>query len=328
MSAPTRRGCSAEHLSEVPTTGSERAAEPSRACPAPGASLPRSPDLFGRLDGRVAKGISPGVSEVRPYRNLIPEHCFDYRPPAGLGCVTGRRVVSRLVAYELQDSIAMITMDDGKANVLSLEMLTEVNAALDRAAADRAVVVLSGRDGIFSGGFDLGVIRAGGSEAIAMVRAGFELAERTLSFPMPIVIACTGHAVAMGAFLLLSGDYRVGALGPYKYTANEVAIGLTMPLAAIEILRQRLAPAQFNRAAMLAEPFSPQAALEAGFLDQVVEPTEVQSIARAVAVSLSSLDMPAHFATKLRVRAQTLETLRAGIDADHATLRRAAFSVP
>jgi enoyl-CoA hydratase len=236
--------------------------------------------------------------------------------------------VGTLVAYKLEDSIATITMDDGKVNALSLQMLTELNVALDRAAADQALVVLSGRDGVFSGGFDLGVIRAGGSEAIAMVRAGFELAERALSFPMPIVIACTGHAVAMGAFLLLSGDYRVGVLGPYKFTANEVAIGLTMPLAAIEILRQRLAPAQFNRAAMLAEPFSPQAALEAGFLDQLVEPMEVQSTARAVAVSLSSLDMPAHFATKLRVRAHTLDALRAGIDADHATLRRAALSVP
>ena len=235
--------------------------------------------------------------------------------------------MSPLVGYELHDSIATITMDDGHVNVLALQMLTELDAALDRAAADRAVVVLSGREGIFSAGFDLRVLRAGGSEAIAMVRAGFELAERVLAFPTPIVVACTGHAVAMGTFLLLSGDHRVGALGPYKFTANEVAIGLTMPFAAIEILRQRLAPAQFNRAAMLAEPFSPQAALEAGFVDQVVEPTEVQATARSVAVSLSALDMPAHFATKLRVRARTLETLRAGIDADYATLRRAALSV-
>jgi len=236
--------------------------------------------------------------------------------------------VSPLVGYELHDSIATITMDDGHVNVLALQMLTELDAALDRAAADRAVVVLSGREGIFSAGFDLRVLRAGGSEAIAMVRAGFELAERVLAFPTPIVVACTGHAVAMGTFLLLSGDHRVGALGPYKFTANEVAIGLTMPFAAIEILRQRLAPAHFNRAVMLAATFSPEAAVEAGFLDQAVEPSEVHSIARATAVALSSLDMRAHAATKLRARSHTLEAIRAGIDADYAAFRRPALSFP
>lgn len=236
--------------------------------------------------------------------------------------------MSTLVSYEMHDSIANITFDDGNVNVMSLPMLTELGAALDRAAADRAVVLLSGRNGIFSAGFDLRVLRAGGSEAIAMVRAGFELAERVLAFPMPVVIACTGHAVAMGTFLLLAGDYRVGARGPYKFTANEVAIGLTMPLAAIEILRQRLTPAHFNRAVMLAETFSPETAVEAGFLDQVVEPAEIQSVARATAVAVSSLDMRAHAATKLRARAPSLEAIRAGIDADYAALRRPALSLP
>lgn len=236
--------------------------------------------------------------------------------------------MTELVGYELRDSIATITMDDGRVNALSLQMLTALGAALDRAAADRAVVVLSGRDGIFSAGFDLRVLRAGGSEAIAMVRAGFELAERALAFPMPIVVACTGHAVAMGSFLLLSGDYRVGARGPYKFTANEVAIGLTMPFAAIEILRQRLTPACFNRATLLAETFAPEAAVEAGFLDAVVDASEVQTTARSTAVALSSLDMPAHAATKLRARAHTLEAIRAGIDADYAALRHPVLTSP
>ena len=174
------------------------------------------------------------------------------------------------VRYELHDTVATITMDDGKVNVMSPPMLQELNAALDRAAADRAVVLLSGRPGVFSAGFDLaaapGGRPGGGRHAARRVRAGGAL----LAFPMPVVIACTGHAVAMGVFLLLSGDYRVGAAGDYESTANEVAIGLTMPRAAVEILRQRLAPAHFNRAVMLAEPFSPANAVEAGILDRVV----------------------------------------------------------
>ena len=224
--------------------------------------------------------------------------------------------MSAFVTYELKDAIATITMDDGKVNVMSLRMQAELNGALDRAAADRAVVVLSGRSAVFSAGFDLAVLRAGGTDSIAMVRGGFELAERVLSFPTPVVVACTGHAVAMGVFLLLSGDYRVGAAGSYKIAANEVAIGLTMPWAAVEVLRQRLTPSCFNRAAMLSEPFSPDNAVEAGFLDRVVGVAEVHDVARSTAVTLSALDMDAHAATKLRARAHALQAIRAGIDAD------------
>ena len=234
--------------------------------------------------------------------------------------------MGKLVSYQLEDSIATLTMDDGKVNVLTLQMLTELNAALDQATADRAVVVLTGRAGVFSAGFDLAVLRSGGSEALAMLRAGFELAERILSFPTPVLIACTGHAVAMGVFLLLSGDYQVGSAGPYKITANEVAIGLTMPRAAIEICRQRLAPAHFNRAVINAEVFSPGEAVAGGFLDRVVQPSELHDVARAAAVELAKLDMNAHAATKLRARNHGLTAIRAAIEADDAALRGASAS--
>jgi enoyl-CoA hydratase len=232
--------------------------------------------------------------------------------------------MTTIVGYRLEGSVATITMDDGKVNAMSLRVITEVNAALDRAEADRAVVVLAGREGVFSAGFDLPVLRAGGSEAAVMVRAGFELAERVLSFPTPVVIACTGHAVAMGVFLLLSGDYRVGASGRFKITANEVAIGLTMPRAAVEILRQRLAPAYFNRAVTIAEPFSPDDAVAAGFVDRLVAPAEVPGVAHGVAMQLTGLDMVAHAATKRRAREGTLAAIRTGIDADFAAFRARA----
>lgn len=226
--------------------------------------------------------------------------------------------MTTLVTYRLEDSIATITLDDGKVNAMSLRMLTELNAALDQATADRAVVLLSGREGVFSAGFDLSTLKAGGADAIAMVRAGFELSARVLSFPTPVVIACTGHAMAMGVFLLLSGDYRVGTAGAYKFAANEVAIGLTMPLAAVEILRQRLTPATFNRAVTLAEPFSPANAVEAGFVDRVVAASELAGVTRSTAVALSKLNMDAHAASKLRARQPTLNAIRAAIDADNA----------
>jgi len=225
------------------------------------------------------------------------------------------------VSYRLDDSIATITMDDGKVNALSLQMLQELDKSFDQAAADHAVVVLTGRDGVFSAGFDLSVLRGGGPDALTMLQAGFRLAERLLSFPTPVVIACPGHAIAMGVFLVLSGDYRIGVLGPYKLLANEVAIGLTMPRAAVEICRQRLGPASFNRAVILAEPFSPEDAVPAGFLDRIVEPSNLEEACRSTAVQLGSLNMNAHAASKLRARGATLSALRAAIEADDAELQ-------
>ena len=230
-----------------------------------------------------------------------------------------------LVTYRLHDAVATITMDDGKVNVLSLAMLAGLGDALDRAAADRAAVVLTGREGVFSAGFDLPVLRAGGTEAAEMLHAGFDLAARLLAFPVPVVVACPGHAIAMGAFLVLSGDYRIGARGPYKLTANEVAIGITVPQAAVEICRQRLTPACFNRAVVLAEVFRPDDAVAAGFLDLTVAPAELAGAAAGAAAELARLDLDAHAATKLRARRQALAALREAIDADdHAYRARLA----
>ena len=149
-----------------------------------------------------------------------------------------------------------------------------------------------------------------------MLRGGFELAERLLGFPCPVVIACTGHAVAMGSFLLCSGDYRIGASEAFRLQANEVAIGLTMPLPALAILRYRLTPSAFDRAVGLAEAFTPQEAVDAGFLDRVVASDAVITTALEVATSFESLDATAHAATKRRARATVLAEVRSGIESE------------
>src|SRR3990172_9962019 len=222
-----------------------------------------------------------------------------------------------LTTYELSSNVATIALDDGKVNALSLQMLGEINAALDRAESDKAAAVILGREGRFSGGFDLNVLRGGGGDGLTMLREGFTLAERLLSFPTPVVIGCTGHAIAMGAFLLLSADYRIGAAGPFKIQANETAIGLTLPTAAFEITRGRLAPAHLPPALALAEVYAPDdTAIAAGFLDRVVPPADVASESRATAATLAKLSMPAHAVNKLKGRDATLKALRAAIEAE------------
>jgi enoyl-CoA hydratase len=249
------------------------------------------------------------LTRARPNRIVVPKQRFDTRP-------IGENEMGDRVGYERRDSIAEIAMDDGKLNLLSPDMLAELAGAFDRAEADRAVVVLAGRPGVFSAGFDLGVLRGGAAPAARMVQMGFELAERILAFPSPVVIACTGHAIAMGAFLVLSGDYRIGALGAHRIGANEVAIGIRMPHFGVEICRQRLAPAHFSRAVALAEIYSPEDAVAAGFLDRTAPAESVADVARGIAGRLAQLDRDVHAASKLRARDHTLRAIRAAIEAD------------
>ncbi len=222
------------------------------------------------------------------------------------------------VHYQHRVGIAEIRIDDGKVNALSQDLFGELGTAFDHAVADRAIVVLLGRTGVFSAGFDLRVLRAGGAEANALVRTGFELAERILAFPTPVVIACTGHAIAMGVFLVLAGDYRIGAQGAFRIGANEVAIGIPMPHFGVEMCRQRLAPAHFQRAVALAEMYAPEDAVAAGFLDRVVPAADVLRAAREVAAQLAKLPVEVHAASKLRARDHALRAIRAAIEADTA----------
>jgi enoyl-CoA hydratase len=225
------------------------------------------------------------------------------------------------VNCQMEGGVARIVMDDGKVNALSPQLLEELHEAFERAAADGLPVVLRGREGIFSAGFDLKVLTGGGGGGPDLLKAGFTLAERILSHPAPVVVACTGHAIAMGLFLTLSGDYRIGVAGPYRLTANEVAIGMTLPRTATEICRYRLSPAAFDRAVVLAEVFSPETAVPAGILDRVVERDEFDAAVEETLTRLGALNMAAHRATKLRARAGLLQILHEAVSADDADFR-------
>jgi enoyl-CoA hydratase len=219
------------------------------------------------------------------------------------------------VNYELNESVATIVLDDGKVNVLGPDMQAAINEALDRAEKDSAkAVVLAGNQRVFSGGFDLAVFRSGDAQAaLGMLAGGFELAVRCLTFPKPVIMAATGPAIAMGSFLLLSGDHRVGAPNS-RCQAIEVAIGMTIPISAIEILRMRLTPAAFHRGVSLAATFEGDEAITAGWLDEIVEASQVLSRAQEVAGAAATLHAGAHLATKLKARDSALKAIRAGID--------------
>ena len=220
------------------------------------------------------------------------------------------------VAYRLEDGVATITMDDGKVNVMSTAMLKDLDAALDRAEMDQAVVVLrSARKGIFSAGFDLKIFAANdAARSVEMVRTGAELALRLMAHPFPTIGLMEGHAFPMGTFLLLACDVRIGAEGKFRMGLNEVAIGISPPTFAIELARSRVHPAWLSRTAVLGEMYEPDEALAAGFLDKVVPGDEVEATAATTAAALRSLHQPSLALAKQRLRRAAMAAMREGID--------------
>ena len=224
---------------------------------------------------------------------------------------------NKLVTYTFEDGISTIALDDGKANVMSVQMINEINAALDQAESNGGVVILTGREKMFSGGFDLGVFKSGDKEeTYTMLSSGARLAERLLSFPLPTITACSGHAVAMGIFLLVATDYRIAIEGESKFAANEVAIGMTVPHFAIRVLRQRLTPQQLNKAVNFAYYFSTKEALQAGIVDELTSADQLMEVAKARAQDALKLDAAAHTSSKLRMREVLLQDIANDIERD------------
>jgi enoyl-CoA hydratase len=223
-----------------------------------------------------------------------------------------------LIDFDISDKIAVITLKNGKVNAISPQVITEINSALDQAQAAKAIVILTGQAGIFSGGYDLKTMKESSASAVSLVTAGSTLARRMLSFPFPIIGACSGHAIAKGAFLLLSCDYRIGTSGPFKLGLNEVAIGMTMHQAGIKLARNRIPINYLTRSVINAELFNPETAILAGFLDTVVEPERLMETAITAAKQMLTLNMTAHHGTKLKEREDILKGLDEAIAIDSA----------
>ena len=224
--------------------------------------------------------------------------------------------MNELVAYSLDNGVATLTLNNGKVNAVSHALITDFNAALDQAAQSKAIVIVTGQPGILSGGYDLKIMMSSPQNAVDLVTAGSTLARRMLSHPQPIIVACTGHAVAKGAFMLLSADYRIGVEGPFNIGLNEVQIGMTMHHVGIELARERLTKPAFQRSVINAEMFNPQSAVAAGFLDKVVSADQLMVVAQEHAQTLKKINLTAHKNTKLKVRKAFLELLDQAIEID------------
>ncbi len=232
-------------------------------------------------------------------------------------------VTTEIVSSETGAGVLVVHLDDGKANALSAATIAAVAAALDTAEADDSIgaVVLHGRPGKFCAGFDLTVMRGGEVEAIVgLVSDGGDLVRRLYGCGVPVVAACTGHALAAGALLLLGCDLRIGADIDCKIGLNEVAIGMVLPAWAITIAQERLSRRHLQPAVALAQVFDGRGAVDAGYLDQVVAEGDVLASALAHAQALAQLHGRAYAGTVRALRGEVLARMAEQTAADRAAL--------
>lgn len=217
------------------------------------------------------------------------------------------------MSYSIENDIAVLRLDDGKANAVSHDLIDLMMGSLDDAEDKAKAFVILGREGMFSGGFDLKEIQKGPEAAAALVGRGAEMMHRLFSYPMPLIAGCTGHAIAAGAFMLLASDTRIGTAGDFKLGLNETAISMVLPVFGFELARTRLSKRHQTAAIVQSQLFSPNDAVDVGFLDQVVEAGELESACLKVAEQLSQLPTKVYGAQKRKLREQPLATMAADL---------------
>lgn len=222
----------------------------------------------------------------------------------------------------VDDGVAVVAFDDGKANAVSHAVVDALHAALDAAEADDAVqsIVIVGRPGMFSAGFHLPTMTESLESMRGLVGAGARLLARMATCPLPIVAAASGHALANGALMLLASDTRVGAEGTFKIGLNEVGIGMQLPVFAIDLARERLAADHLIPATLQARIYDPAGAVEAGYLDEVVPADDLLATAVDRARALGQIRRSAYAETKTRLRGPVAEHMLATLDEDLASV--------
>lgn len=222
--------------------------------------------------------------------------------------------MSDLLSYDVTDDVATIQLDDGKANAFSNLMFDAVNAAMDKADAEAKIIVIRGRDGIFSAGYNLKELMLGGDTAVQLVKRGSEFAVRMMETRKPIIVAGDGHIIALGAFLFLAADYRISRKGPFQVGLPETANGLPMHNFGRELAMPRLSQRHFSRAFINGEMFSPDTAVEVGYVDEAVDDMDA-AIAKSIAF-FKSISLNAFAINKPRGHQTLMPGLKQAIQDD------------
>jgi enoyl-CoA hydratase len=205
----------------------------------------------------------------------------------------------KIATLKKDEDISILTLNDGKANVFSAEMSKQVNECLDQVETEKGCLIITGKEGMFSAGLDLKTIQSGDVDKIMeMSTNAFKLLARIFSFPRPVIAACTGHGIALGTFLLCCCDYRIGVKGDFMLGANEMRTNMVIPIPILELIKFRVNNSHKYRAVLGAEMYTLEQAIEAGLIDEVVDPKDIMKAAKEKAKDLQTMGHPSYSITK------------------------------
>ena len=226
-----------------------------------------------------------------------------------------------MIEYTQDGDVAILNWDDGKVNAVSHAAVDMLNEHLDRAEKDAAAIVIHGRPGLLSAGFNLKEVSAETAAQSAddplmpaLVNKGATFLLRLFSHPQPVVAACSGHAIAAGAMMLLASDTRIGVHGDFKISLNETAISMILPPFGMELVKSRLSPRFQTMCAVQAHMFSPETAMQAGFFDQLVSADELLPRALEQATQLATLPGKFYGINKMMLRQTHADLIKASLN--------------
>ena len=224
-------------------------------------------------------------------------------------------MTEKIATLKKEDNVSIITLDDGKANVFSPEMSQQIDECLDQVATEEGCLVITGKEGMFSGGLDLKIIQSGDIERIQeMSSKAFKLLARIFSFPRPVIAACSGHAVALGTFLLCCCDYRIGVKGEFMLGANEMRTNMVIPTPILELIKFRVSNTHKYRAVLGAEMYKLEDSISAGLIDEVVDQDLLMTTVTEKAKDLATMGHPSYSMTKELFIAEPMSKINAAME--------------
>jgi len=219
-----------------------------------------------------------------------------------------------MISLDVKNDIAFIEINDGKANVIDRQKADAFLDALHFATTEAKATVISGVGEKFCAGFDLATIEEGGEPKTEMVLMGFDLLYRLYTHPQPLLAACNGHAIGLGAFILLCCDNRIGIDGDYKIGLPETAGRMPFPPFLVKLLREEMQRSFMTPVALQSQMIDPKTAIKAGFLDMLVAPDQLAAAAEKGASMLMTLPKTQYATNKLALRDSLIGEMRAQIN--------------
>ena len=217
-----------------------------------------------------------------------------------------------MIDIKLNDGIAIVTMNHGKANALDIEFCDALAARFSELKTSNArAVVLTGQGKIFSAGVNLKRLSEGGADYIRrFLPALHRLYDAAFFHPKPVIAAVNGHAIAGGAVLACCADRRIMARDSGRIGVTEILVGVPFPALAFEVVRFAVPPRHLSEFTLTGATYATDAALKRGWIDELAEPDDLLEDALAVAHELAMLSPPAFAQTKLQIRQAVAERLQ------------------